>query len=688
MISLYSIVNSGVLCLDLQDYQERELCGMGNRLAELLQALKHEPLDWDNEFYVGISRASHLSDLSESQIRYFENLPGITIGRKQGRNREYTKRDVRLLKCVYECKDLRPSQVAELFSEHQEEILEALEYPTLPQLVQHEQSFCGHDVLVSKLIALLLSIWRDAIKDRARDFSASVQGIILGPQDERWKASFVDNVENRRAVDLTRCLIVWSTEPADDTPSDPKIFLSRQACYLPFSEKRLYDTSQFVAAADPFSVVTLWLPRSRGGTTDGTTHCSSMHLDESRREVAGMIMRALKDAIDSSPVPIDESVTAYSRAITSPSGVSRVLSLLLDVCIRPYFSDCFSYVAAVNESGDPEILAQVGDRSAGYLPIALDSGTIPWWVRLAIKRSGVALARELLENPNNQGERGSVVCLPLVGIDGVIGILGVERIEPDDDGHCLVDDPEGIAGTDWLRYLWCVAEIAADSLLILRSFAVRDERLGGAYKTDGNVGWHWGVYLTGGLNYTKVVEKIVTWMEQLRLTSSDSMDVVLIDVSEEGQLASDYGGYDIVADITRKNRNRIYKLIEDDPIAAKFAASRRLVLFDQEIGDHLVLAATEVPRPYLLTLLERIRRFWRQEWDSTFVWKGEDVEVLLQVGICEFTNLVGYEREMTSSIMRFHIRGLAEQIFQKEPLDRILETNGAIVTEKIRVRGS
>src|SRR5215831_1807179 len=77
----------------------------------------------DNEFCVSITKASDLSGLSESQIRYLEHLQGFTIGRRQPgeRNRVYTKQDVRLLWWIAQ-QDARPSDVADYLNKHQEEI--------------------------------------------------------------------------------------------------------------------------------------------------------------------------------------------------------------------------------------------------------------------------------------------------------------------------------------------------------------------------------------------------------------------------------------------------------------------------------------------------------------------------------------------------------------------------------------
>src|SRR5437879_1650476 len=105
---------------------------MEGLLDKLLQNADYVTSDWDKEFYVSISKASELSGLFESQIRYFESLctqSGITLGRREGpnaRNRVYTKRDVRLLRWVYECNDVRLAEIAQFIKKEQKKILESL----------------------------------------------------------------------------------------------------------------------------------------------------------------------------------------------------------------------------------------------------------------------------------------------------------------------------------------------------------------------------------------------------------------------------------------------------------------------------------------------------------------------------------------------------------------------------------
>ncbi len=226
----------------------------------------------DDEFCVSITKAAELSGFSESQIRYFESLPGVNIGKRgpKERNRVYTKQDVRLLWWVaQQQQDHRPSEIADYLSQHQEDILGKLGRMTLKQVVDHEELSSGYDVLVSRLVALILSMWQEAALGRGKKADAVIRGVIFGPQDEAWQASFLQNAIEGRPIDLAGSLVVWSNvveEEHKDLYVDPdiifgnvNIIFSHQSWYLPAS-KLVIDTSHFSDLTEPFAVAILWRP--------------------------------------------------------------------------------------------------------------------------------------------------------------------------------------------------------------------------------------------------------------------------------------------------------------------------------------------------------------------------------------------------------------------------------------------
>src|SRR5437763_4535961 len=193
----------------------------------------------DDEFCVSITKASELSGLSESQIRYLEGLPGINLGKRRPgeRNRVYTKLDVKLLRWIAQ-QDGRPADIADILKHNQEEILRDLGHVTLNQVVEYEKLSSGHDVLISRLIALLVSIWQEAAQQHVKG-DAVILGIIFGPQEEEWKTSFLQNHQEERSIDLANSLVVWSTFPKEDLPKDRNIIFgnlsiifTRQSWYL------------------------------------------------------------------------------------------------------------------------------------------------------------------------------------------------------------------------------------------------------------------------------------------------------------------------------------------------------------------------------------------------------------------------------------------------------------------------
>ncbi|HYU76827.1 MAG TPA: MerR family transcriptional regulator, partial [Ktedonobacteraceae bacterium] len=257
----------------------------------------------DNEFCVSITKAAELSGLSESQIRYFESLPGVNIGKRgpKERNRVYTKQDVKLLWWIAQ-QDYQPSKIAKFLSQRQEEILSVLGRITLQRVVQHEQDSSAHDVLVSRLVALILSIWQEAALGGGKKADAIIRGVVFGPQDETWKASFVQNSDEGRAIDLAGSLVVWSTiiqEELKDIIVDPliifgnlNIIFSHQTWYFPAATKLVYDTSHFSDPAEPFAVAILWLPLDKHTAIEQLQR-SAQNVSELQKKLASVLMQSL-----------------------------------------------------------------------------------------------------------------------------------------------------------------------------------------------------------------------------------------------------------------------------------------------------------------------------------------------------------------------------------------------------------
>jgi len=657
---------------------------MGDSFDNLLQNIPYEPPGWDEEFYVSISKASQLSGLTESQIRYLEDLPALNIGRREGpsgRNRIYTKRDVKLLRWIYNCKDVRPAEIAQYFKEHQPQILERLEHVTLQQLIQHEQVIAGHDVLVSRLATLLLGIWRDAIVPEQ-----VMEGVILGPKDAAWQTAFTQSVENERVLDLARCLVIWDVRQEEERRADLKILFSPRAWYLPSPEQFTYSTTWFSDPDKAFSVAIVWQRPDGQSAQQNLDHPPSVHLDKPRMILTNMLLHSLKRALDATAGFTGEPVTVYSRTTLGSRAVSSGLALLLKCCLDPYFGDCYSYVARF-EKEEITVLGQSGTATAGYLPRVLnsarivDSHRVPWWITFAREKASVALDRDTSRRPERRDEEGSVVCIPLIGQDQVVGVLGVENTCTDDAGHCLATRDD-IDGLDLLRYLICIAEIAADYLNLLNSSIDRGERSRLTYTRDETLNWHWNIYQQSVWNYTDVIKEIIAWMKQTSVGAEDVLDVIIVDIVKEGMLAREYKGFDIIIDILKKTQDRMQYIIHNDAHATSLISRGHIKLFDKPIGDHLVLAALNVPQAYLEVFMERIRKLW-QASNDLFVWNDQEVEVAVQVGVVTFTGLGIFDQDMMLELMRHHIWEMAHQMVAKEPLAHLLRYDATVTTEKV-----
>src|SRR6266568_2760831 len=491
---------------------------MKDLLEKILQNVDYESPDWGDEFYVSISKAAELSGLSESQIRYFESLSGINIGQRAGpkaRNRVYTKRNVKLLRAVYKCADARPAEIAQVIKEHQERILERLGQVTLPQILQHEEQLRGQDYLIAGLVAVLLSIWQDA----AGQQGSMIRGVILGPQKASWKASLLQDIESKSFIDLADSLVIWSTDSSKASAADCKIFFSHRSWYLPFAKNLTWDTRWFDKVSAPFAVAILWQgPRSQS-QQENPEQLPSLDLDEPAMLLTNMLMQSLKQRLDCHSVNSGEPVSVYSRGPLGPAAVLHGLSLLLDSCIQPYFSDCYSYIAEFRKDGTLRVLGECGNPEIGYISQlvngshTLDTRRMPWWITFAKEQAGIALDLDSTRRPERREERGSVVCIPLVGQDQVVGVLAVENISPTRGADCL-RTRGGINGPTLLRYLICMAEIAAGYLNHRASSLERIERSRLAYTRHETIDWHWNIYQQGGLNYSRTIEEILDWTGQ------------------------------------------------------------------------------------------------------------------------------------------------------------------------------
>jgi hypothetical protein len=166
------------------------------------------------------------------------------------------------------------------------------------------------------------------------------------------------------------------------------------------------------------------------------------------------------------------------------------------------------------------------------------------------------------------------------------------------------------------------------------------------------------------------------------------VNLVVIDIFKESELAAEYQGFELIIDIVRQTWKRITELIQNDPIARELVANKRLMLFDTPVGEHLLFAAVSVPRDYLLIFLEKIRRFWQKESGDVFRWKKIEIDVVLQVGICRFDGIARYKKEMAFQIMNYHLRELVNQLYNRDrdneqPLDQVVEYDAVIRTEKV-----
>jgi hypothetical protein len=664
----------------------------------------------DDDFCVSITRAADLSGLTESQIRYLDALPNITIGKRRPneRNRVYSKQDVLLLRWIYE-QGGRPSDVIDRLNEGQETILRDLGHLTLQQVLDDERSVLGHDVLVSRLVTVLLSIWRESMQEEK--VKAVPLGVIFGPQDESWKTSFRDSCRGKSFFDLAGSLVVWSAasdssrgavrhpamslrkQPGSDTydtlatPDNLSIMYSRQSWYLPFNEQAIIDTSHFESTTEDFAIAILWQPVGPGKEERLSNSARVLDKKESKRRLTELLMKSLKAVMKRSGRSINVPMVVYLRSGMGEYAAEQCLSLLLNTCILPYFSKCYCYAGKFGDGKEITFLVEGGKKEAGYLAIERSPNDYPWWVHFVHERAGVALAKDVYKSvvgPLPKGKPGSAVCFPLMALERVVGVFGIELIGEDVD--CLTAVPDYEAD-DVLRYLICISEIAAEYLSLMESSVQKSERSRVAYVTQEVVNWWLNIYNYGGSDYARIAQEVYAWLEGKEPAMWNDFCVLLIDVHREAELTAKYQGVEVLVHIMQKLKARLKELVKHDPIAASMSKQGRLTIFDEPVGDHLLFAETGLPREFCSALLEQIRNFWSVK-DDMLAWKRTFVEPLhLQVGICHFSGLADYNKEMGAYLINYHLKKMAQHFYtrnkEKIPLQHVFEYEAQIVTEKM-----
>ena len=652
------------------------------------------PLD-DDEFCVSITRAAQLSNLSESQIRYLENLPGVVIGRRRPkeRNRVYTKQDIQLLRWIG-AQNLSPARIAERLKDEQAEILDGLGHITLEQVTLYEQEASGLDVLISRLVATMMAIWNEASLEDGIVSDAVIEGVIFGPQDSDWQEKLSESLEYERAINLKDALVAWSTLKKEELQKDPNaifgnlhILFPHQSLYLPFEQHLLLDTARLADTSLPFSIVLLWSPTSEGSRGEESI-IRALKISQPKKQLLLLLLRTLKRVLSSTPPPLTTPLSIYSHGSIGLYSLSRGLALLLEKCIKPYFPNCFLYVGKLEHNGQLSLLEERGEKVHGYLPEALRENKLPWWINFARDRAGLALVENSpISHQFHQGERGSAICFPLIVLDQVVGVLGIEKVDVKGNTHCLTPF-ESFSGSELLRYLICISEIAAEYLNLGESSVQKAERSKLAYKSDETINWWLDIYHYGGLNYIKAIERIWQWAQDIGIGPDETIHLILIDIHREDLLAAKYQGFEIVVDLVRNNARRIREQLENDPVLKTRVAQQRLLFIEEPVGEHLLLANRHNRSDwgYMPIFLERIMQFWRGDGDK-FYWKKVEIDdAALQVGVCHFPGLMSYEQDVALSQMNHFLAklvGRIQKLDEQQPLTEMIEITATLPLKQV-----
>jgi DNA-binding transcriptional MerR regulator len=648
-----------------------------------------------DRFYVGISTAAQLSNLSESQIRYIESLPGITLGRREGpkrRNRVYTQRDIALLRWISK-QNMRPTDVAEEMLRNQEEILKQAGYLTMEKAAQLDDILSGCQPLISRLSSLLLLAWQKLLASDTSDTTEDtleprepISRIVIGPQDPQWLTSAQADLRAHRALDLKDCFVFWpepysaleSHEENRAVDFDLRVLFSSQTMYLPYPAG--HEVLLLSQDGIPCSVLLLRPKPQRDGepVSDASEALFLIQGGSAEADLGRLLLESLQRVLDASVRHPDARQTVQLAGTSLSSGaLLNGLTLLLEACVRPYFPAHYDvYLALFDDSSANRALrSEVANSEAKTGLRTISGADDQWWIRFAREYASIALAEKSSRSPFHERKQDddpdnpddpSVVCLPLTSFGNTLGALCVEGFPSGPEDHCLA--PRGYVhdGKHWLQYLMCIAESAVDYLAMISSISQRARRAEQIYMWKDTISWYWNIYTKGGLNYDTAISDMLDMLRNKAAGKEDTLAFLVIDIVNEQQLAADHQGFEIITDLLKHTRRRLKALIKEDIFARELQSRDMLKLLEEDYGDHLIVVAINPPYQSLRIFADKVRMIWQRDAGDSFKWDNESLEVSLQVGILAVPDLVPLEEINRRQIVEHGLSTLVDSLFRRE----------------------
>lgn len=166
----------------LEEVEEREQID----LAEIVQMLGRETERWRDQLAVSIGRASELTGLKESQIRYFEELDALQPQKtteQRGASRLYTITDLRRLYTLGQLTRLnyRPAEAARIVRAHAPYIDSGV-YRSVSEIVTAESNVLTDGFLLSRVLSQVILACQAELDLQARNHGSAaprIRGALL-----------------------------------------------------------------------------------------------------------------------------------------------------------------------------------------------------------------------------------------------------------------------------------------------------------------------------------------------------------------------------------------------------------------------------------------------------------------------------------------------------------------------------
>jgi len=280
-------------------------------LEEIVQMLGRETERWRDQLAVSIGRASELTGLKESQIRYFEELEALQPQKTtehRGASRLYTIADLRRLSALGRLTRLnyRPAEAARIVRANAA-FVDSGVYRSVSEIVTAESMVVTDGFLLSRVLSQVLLACQEELKLQAEAQQSKppqIRGALVPLR--RVPELEASNMSSEELTHLARSLgesvadifVVLNREEfatsnsSYEWPPPPKVgsdesfvmFYSREAWSIPATDSRRY--LRYVSQTPPWQAIVLLLDGEAPAGATSLTSKSSMRAEAVDRLLA------------------------------------------------------------------------------------------------------------------------------------------------------------------------------------------------------------------------------------------------------------------------------------------------------------------------------------------------------------------------------------------------------------------